>query len=83
MRTLSIDVNIPCRHTAFVGVDKETRHLIVGLRDKQGGNVFTRKRYFNYNGFCKVRSYLRRRCPSLENNALHQNTQRALEMMGG
>ena len=33
MITLSIDVNIPCPHTAFVGVDKESRRLIVGLED--------------------------------------------------
>ena len=33
MITLSIDVNIPCPHTAFVGVDKESRRIIVGLED--------------------------------------------------
>ena len=35
MITLSIDVNIPCPHTAFVGVDKESRRLIVGLEEEE------------------------------------------------
>ena len=34
MNTLSVDVNIPCRHTAFVGVDKNDKHIIVGLQDE-------------------------------------------------
>nr|XP_022326522.1 von Willebrand factor A domain-containing protein 5A-like isoform X3 [Crassostrea virginica] len=34
MKSLSVDVNIPCRHTAFVGVDKNDKHIIVGLQDE-------------------------------------------------
>lgn len=32
--TLSVEVNIPCKHTAFVGVDKDNKLVVPLLRPK-------------------------------------------------